>query len=578
MGNRDYDIFILGSGITGSLAALPLAKLGFKVLVIERDRHPRFVIGESTVPTTTTHITRLGRNYNIPELVHLTRYTEIKKKIPFLGDYPKSHFWFSWNEENQAPLPHHQMMLETEGPPYGPDVHFQRDKVDAYLVSLYKKYGIDFYDKTSLSKYEKHENGYLLTLKHIESKSFSEVNARYIIDASGHSTFFAKELAYLTPPEEMTLKTNTATLYNHFKLDTLGDLDAICGGPCPLFRLKRDAGTIHHCFPGGWIWVIPFDAEYVSVGITMDRNRIIPDMSVDREKFFYDFIAKFPLINQHLGKLKPEGRFILKERTQIQCRHMLGDRITLTPHSAAFLDALFSTGIQQTANYIRNAIPIIAKALKDNNFDPARFQPLEDTYFRDLKHVDTIVATALESFRHPETMKQGFKIWVAAAAIGAVYAHSIRDEGFEPRYSAMFGATREDLVGDAEEIYTLLMNSRNADQLEIAKKMQEKIDKYFPWTNKKTFEYYAKNANSQLPLLLLNRKDLFAIGDSIIRHEYPHMSFSKKIRTLYRFKKRIYFQKLYFLLRKLHLIVYDKYRKSVLEKQKLPWYKSKHLK
>ena len=48
-----YDVVVIGSGIAGSSAALVLSRAGLKTLVVEHKNHPRFAIGESTIPTTT---------------------------------------------------------------------------------------------------------------------------------------------------------------------------------------------------------------------------------------------------------------------------------------------------------------------------------------------------------------------------------------------------------------------------------------------------------------------------------------------------------------------------------------------
>ena len=63
----DADIAIVGSGFAGSLAALALRKRGRRVVLIERGRHPRFAIGESSTPLANLLIEELADRYDLPQ-------------------------------------------------------------------------------------------------------------------------------------------------------------------------------------------------------------------------------------------------------------------------------------------------------------------------------------------------------------------------------------------------------------------------------------------------------------------------------------------------------------------------------
>ena len=56
----DHDVVVAGGGPAGSTAATLLAQHGHRVLLLERDRHPRFHIGESMLPLSEPVVQRLG--------------------------------------------------------------------------------------------------------------------------------------------------------------------------------------------------------------------------------------------------------------------------------------------------------------------------------------------------------------------------------------------------------------------------------------------------------------------------------------------------------------------------------------
>ena len=68
------DVAIIGSGFGGSLTALILKRLGLKPLLIERARHPRFALGESSTPLADLVLKQLAQTYDLPELLPLCNF------------------------------------------------------------------------------------------------------------------------------------------------------------------------------------------------------------------------------------------------------------------------------------------------------------------------------------------------------------------------------------------------------------------------------------------------------------------------------------------------------------------------
>ena len=191
---NEYDVVIVGAGIAGAPTALALSQAGLKTLVIEVNKHPRFAIGESTVPGTTLIFEQIGRKWNIPELIDFTRYVQSEKCTPPLADFPKTHFWFGLHEEGKELKPANELTVETLDPPVGPDTHIIREKMDAYLVSLFPKYKVDYSDLTKLEKFRRDENKMChLVLNSQETGEIRTVSCRFVVDATGHSAFFSKK-------------------------------------------------------------------------------------------------------------------------------------------------------------------------------------------------------------------------------------------------------------------------------------------------------------------------------------------------------------------------------------------------
>ena len=78
----DYDIAIVGSGFGGSLLAMIARRLGKSVILLERAKHPRFAIGESTTPLSNLLLEELSTRYALPNLLPLCKWGPWQKAYP----------------------------------------------------------------------------------------------------------------------------------------------------------------------------------------------------------------------------------------------------------------------------------------------------------------------------------------------------------------------------------------------------------------------------------------------------------------------------------------------------------------
>src|SRR5579884_450651 len=78
----DFDLAIIGSGFGGSLLAMVARRLGLSVVLLEKGRHPRFAIGESTSPLTNLLLETIAQRYDLPRLTPLTSYGPWQRTYP----------------------------------------------------------------------------------------------------------------------------------------------------------------------------------------------------------------------------------------------------------------------------------------------------------------------------------------------------------------------------------------------------------------------------------------------------------------------------------------------------------------
>src|SRR5213592_3205880 len=134
----DFDIAVVGSGFGGALTAMIARRLGRSVILIERGRHPRFVIGESSTPLANLLLEELAGAYDLPFVRPLCKWGPWQEKLPHIGCGLKRGFTFYHHELGRAFQPdpgrHRQLMVGASPNETIADTHWYRPDFDQYLV------------------------------------------------------------------------------------------------------------------------------------------------------------------------------------------------------------------------------------------------------------------------------------------------------------------------------------------------------------------------------------------------------------------------------------------------------------
>lgn len=449
--DHEYDIVIIGSGIAGSTTAMVLSQVGLKTLVLEKGCHPRFAIGESTVPTTTMLLNFLADEYEVPELAEVGHYLGLKQNG--CAGWAKHEFWYGCHQEGQPLGNEHQLMFEGFVLPNGPDVHMLRSDVDAFLVSRLEKYGVDYRDHTEILDFSATSEGVRLQTRGPDGSS--EVKARFVVDASGHSSLLARRFSLRHA--EPTTHTNTRTIFGHFEgvpsLDDLLDAQDV-------FRFRKDAGTMHHCFRGGWIWVIPFDNGTTSVGFELDRDEFPLDPSVSAEDEIAGLLERYPTIAAHLGGMRPLRPLVRTDRIQFTSERMVGPGFILTPHAAAFVEPLFSTGLVMTLTFCVRFARLARAAQAANDWNHEQFQPLQDAFFSEVAHLDLLIDSCISSGGNYEVYKQCWRGWVIGSM--AQFSLCVLTRG-APEGPMLYGASVAGFTEALEQVHRIARGGAGED-------------------------------------------------------------------------------------------------------------------
>ncbi|MBD0838242.1 MULTISPECIES: NAD(P)/FAD-dependent oxidoreductase [unclassified Streptomyces] len=415
-----YDVAILGSGFAGSMLGAILARNGAKVLLLDAKSHPKFAIGESTIPNMLVTLRTMALRYDVPELMAVSTFTGCQKVIS-ASHGQKIHFGFLTHQEGKPQDPRQLTMFNFPKLLLHPAAHMLRQDTDAYLYHVAVGYGCE--TRTGFFADDVDFDGSGVTLS--SSATGEQFRARYVVDASGYQSPLAKKFGLREDP--CRFRHHSRSMWNHM-LDTPKTDD--------VFRRPREDsppvpwydGTVHHLIDRGWFWLIAFDNHrssrnpLCSVGLTLDPRKYPRPADRSVEEDFWYHVNRYPDIARQFEGIKPMREWVATDRLQYSSSRTVGDRWVLLAHAAAFIDPLFSRGLHNTCEAVNVLAWRILRAVGDDDFSADRFAGVDRRQQALFDGNDKLVNAAYQSFSHHELWSAVFRIWAWGSNAGTFRA------------------------------------------------------------------------------------------------------------------------------------------------------------
>jgi tetracycline 7-halogenase / FADH2 O2-dependent halogenase len=345
MSTARFQVAVIGSGFAGSLMAMIAHRLGLSTVLIERGRHPRFAIGESSTPLANLLLEEIALDYDLPFVRPLCKWGTWQKELPKIGCGMKRGFTFYHHEWGRTfePDPERERQLLVGASPNEEiaDTHWYRPDFDHYLVTRAQKLGVTYWDQTEMSKVEDARDG-----MHLEGKRRSEsikIKADFVIDATGPRGCLFRMFGL--PEKRFTTLPRTQALFSHFR-NVRSLPECFTNERTPPYPPEQAA--VHHVFPGGWIWVLKFNNGITSAGVAA-TEQIACELNLSSgESAWQRLLERLPSIAEIFGRAKSVVPFVASPSLAFRAGAASGPRWTLLPSAAGFVDPLLSTGFPLT--------------------------------------------------------------------------------------------------------------------------------------------------------------------------------------------------------------------------------------
>jgi flavin-dependent dehydrogenase len=334
------DVVVIGGGPAGSTAAALLARMGHKVIALEKAHHPRFHIGESLLPMNLPLFERLG----------------VLEKVRALGVYKPGADFEADNERGYNTFAFARALGRS--PPHAYQV-FRQD-FDRMLYEHARGCGADAREGHEVIALEQRNPRESQLEVRTDGGTSYQIQARYVVDASGRDTFLsAKKKLRRRNPEHQS-----AAIFGHFR----GALD----------RSGEDAGNISiYRFEHGWMWMIPLPQGVMSVG-AVGRPDYFKQRKGRAVEFLLETLRKNPALWKRLEAAELiDGEVRVTGNYSYDSSRMGGPGWVLVGDAFAFLDPVFSSGVYLAMTGAEQAAALVDKALRRPAVEAALHRRLE---------------------------------------------------------------------------------------------------------------------------------------------------------------------------------------------------------
>jgi len=355
--SSEYDALVIGAGPAGSTVSALLAGHGRRVLVLEREKFPRYHIGESLLPFTYEPLRRLGLIERMKQSAFVKKYS-----VQFVSPSGRASlpFYFFDRYDRETVAQTWQVL---------------RSEFDQMLMENARARGAEVREETAVRELIWEEGRVTGVRAQTKGGEPMEYRAPITLDCSGKEAFTAVRNQWRVKDPYLN-KIAVWTYYRGAQRDE---------------GVDEGATTVAYVPEKGWFWYIPQHNDMVSVGVVAEGKYLTRGGVKSPEEIFKREIEQNQWIKQHLAAGQQTGAYRLTSEYTHHAKHCATEGLLLVGDAFAFLDPVFSSGVMLALKSGVLAADAVEKALADRDFSPGQFSDYATEIRRGVENMRKLV-------------------------------------------------------------------------------------------------------------------------------------------------------------------------------------------
>ncbi|HEY6169439.1 MAG TPA: NAD(P)/FAD-dependent oxidoreductase [Verrucomicrobiae bacterium] len=355
--DNTYDTIIIGAGPAGCSAAAILAEYGHRALVLEREKFPRYHIGESMIPFTYQPMERLG-------LVPKMKASHFQKKYSVVFTQPNgkaSQPFYFFNRYDKDTVAQTWQVLRSE--------------FDLMLMQHARDKGAEVVEEITVKELLRDGDRVVGVRAQKKSGEVVEFLASLTLDCTGKESFTAVRNGWRMKDPYL----NKIAVWTYYK------------------GSKREPGmdegqtTVAMIPDKGWFWHIPMHDDMVSVGVVAEGKYLTRGGVRDPKAIFHREVEENLWIKDHLSVGQSTGDYYVTSEYSHHSRHCGSEGLLLVGDAFCFLDPVFSSGLMLALKSGVLAADAVHEALLARDFSPSRFAPYASALRQGIENMRKLV-------------------------------------------------------------------------------------------------------------------------------------------------------------------------------------------
>ncbi len=323
-----YDVVIIGGGPAGSTAATLLAQAGRRVILLERERFPRFHIGESLLPFSMQAFDRLGVREKL-DRAFLPKYGG-----EIMAACGTKSIKFYFKDGFRARRDHAYQVTRSE--------------FDKLLLDHAREQGAEVREETDVKRIEFEPGRVKIDIENSDGR-IETLQAKYVLDCSGRQTVLGNMFRLKKAYDHL----QKFSVFAHYE-----NVDREEGIDATLIRIVRGIDR--------WFWIIPLTATRASIGVVMDTTtfratKLSPEAALEKCLDEQPMMLRWMKRAERVSPVYSAGDYSYRNT------RFFGDRWLLAGDAAGFIDPVFSSGVFLAITSAERAADTLDQVLRNES-------------------------------------------------------------------------------------------------------------------------------------------------------------------------------------------------------------------